>query len=332
MTETTTSCTSGTGGVELNQTGHGDIEIDTSSGISTEEQREIIANIDAIAGKNRISHAPEKVSAKKRGIRFPLLINIGAFFILIGGILILWTLFKQSDTVIRMKSGGFDSAEGRLIEEVRNEFDAAREEINKLNADLERAALFEWQMSGFFNTVNRQFQEGNLQAARGSLIAMREFIDTPSFRAIRQIEERREINLAMIETMTRLIDESIRTSRVTEELNIAAKLTGEALRDKENAEEQRRQLETERAGEQEIAQRTIEGLREQNTRKDAEIAERGNTISELQRQGAVLQQTITTQERNINTLQTQNNNLNQQINVIREALSNNNAENTGGVQ
>ncbi|MDR3166788.1 MAG: hypothetical protein LBT93_02500 [Treponema sp.] len=65
------------------------IVFDTTSGISEEEQREILAGIEGIAGENRIvsPSRPLKEEAKKRGFLFPLLVNIFALLLLGGGFL-----------------------------------------------------------------------------------------------------------------------------------------------------------------------------------------------------------------------------------------------------
>jgi capsule polysaccharide export protein KpsE/RkpR len=326
MTATITS--SGKAGIAADGFEISDIEIDTTSGISAEEQRDIIANIDAIAGKNSIGLVPKKIKARRHGFLLPLFINVIALLALAAGLFALKTFYSQEDASIR-SGGELSSVEGKLIEEIRNEFDEARQEINKLNSDLERATLFEWQMSGFYKTVNDNFRQGKLQDAHDTLDAMSEFVDTPSFRGVRQIEERREINLAMIETMTRLIDESIRTSRVTEELNAASEVAQNAVREKEAAETRAAALGNELAASEQTAQRTINTLRAQSTQKDETIAARDRNISELRTQTGTLQQTITANEQRINTLQTQNTTLNQQLGAVRSALGNGSENNEG---
>jgi predicted nucleic acid-binding Zn-ribbon protein len=299
-----------------------DIEIDSASGISVEEQREVIANIDAVAGKTGIGVIPKKINARRHGFLLPLFINITAYLVLAAGLYGLKIFYTRTDASIR-SGGELFSVEGKLIEEIRGEFDEARNEINKLNSNLERATLFEWQMSGFYSTVNNNFSRGKSREARDTLDAMREFVDTPSFRDIPQIEERREINLAMIETMTRLIDESIRTSRVTEELNAASQVAENAVREKEAAETRAAALETELEAAQRTSQNTIGGLRNQNVQKDETISARERTITDLRTQTGTLQQTIAANEQRINTLQTQNTTLSQQLGAVRSALGDN---------
>jgi hypothetical protein len=76
-----------------------DIVFDEKSGISIEEQKEILSRINGITDKNRISLShnivdvkPGKnpvVNAKKSGSLFPLIVNLSALAILaVGGFLL----------------------------------------------------------------------------------------------------------------------------------------------------------------------------------------------------------------------------------------------------
>ena len=100
-----------------------DIVFDTSSGISEEDQKDIIAQIDKVAQQNRISAAPETlaVKAKKRGYFFPLIVNFGAFLLLVSGFFVLSAFFQQSESDLRTESTVIRSAEGRLIQEMKRE-------------------------------------------------------------------------------------------------------------------------------------------------------------------------------------------------------------------
>lgn len=287
-----------------------ELNVDASSGISPDEQREIIANIDAIAGTGLHADAPKKVTARKRGVLFPLVVNIAALLLLGGGLFALWNVFRLDNSVIRMSGGELDSAEGRLIEEIRDEFDAARAEIARLGRDAEKAAAFERQISGFYASVNEAFLKGDLYAAQTRLRSMREFIDTPSFAGIRQIEERRSLNLATLDVMSRLVDESIRNSRVTEELNAAAALAETAEREKTAALRLVEERESELAGLKKTAQD-----------RAGQLAERDRTIGELRAQGAELRQTISANEQRITSLSSQNNVLTQRLSAVQQALS-----------
>ncbi|MDR3301457.1 MAG: hypothetical protein LBT01_02855 [Spirochaetaceae bacterium] len=316
-------------GVELDWVENLDIVIDSSAGIAAAEQEEIIASLDAIAGKNRPTSAPLKVTAKKRDALLPVLINISALLFLAAGLFFLWIYFKQTDTGIRTNSEALDSAEGTLLLQMRNEFDTERAEFDEARAALaqltsnrERANLFEWQMSGFYNTVNNYFRTGNLTGARGTLESMREFVNTPSFRETKQIEERRELNLAMIGTLLRSIDESIRARNATDELDRASLIAEEALLEKENAEARAAAMEAELNSAQAASQKTIDALRNQNIQKDKALADsRLAKSNELKTQAERFQRNIASNQKTIRDLQSELKSYKQRIDAVSAAVS-----------
>ncbi|MDR3324900.1 MAG: hypothetical protein LBS82_02780 [Spirochaetaceae bacterium] len=320
-TKTTTDIAPDGKGLELSAAENLDIVIDATAGIGAEEQEEIIANLDAIAGRNRITSAPVRVAAKKRGLMLPVAINAAALVALAGGLFLLWTFYKQNDAIIRTDKGQLNSAEGKLLEEMRTEFDAARAEIDKLNSNLERATLFEWQMSGFYSAVNDYFREGKLAQARDAMESMRDFVNTPSFRDVRQIEERREINLATIDAMSYMIDESMRAGRVTEEMNAAAKIAQDALSDKEAAETRAAALEAELSSAQAASRKTIDALSSQNAQKDQAVAARDSAFAELKSQAASFQQTIASNQQTIGALRSEVSAYKQKIDAVSAAVA-----------
>jgi hypothetical protein len=105
------------------QTAVADISFDTSSGISEEDQKEILSRIDAAARENSISLKAENfhVRAKRRGFFFPLFVNIGALLLLISVFCILSAFYKSSDSDLRREVVVLRSTEGRLLQELRRE-------------------------------------------------------------------------------------------------------------------------------------------------------------------------------------------------------------------
>jgi chromosome segregation ATPase len=126
------------------------IIFDSTSGISEDEQREILAEINSITEKNRRllsaqnTQAPigekEHIHAKKSGAAFPLIVNIAALLVLAGGIFLLAffhgkeTLEFQEGTVV------YNSAERALIQEIRREtasrIDEKENEISLMTSKL----------------------------------------------------------------------------------------------------------------------------------------------------------------------------------------------------
>ncbi len=120
---------------------------DNSSGsgdsiISSEEQNEILKEIDKISGQSRIDVTPElfKISAVKKGILFPLLVNIVAFSLLGGGIYATKYYFDQVDQDMVRTMTEQQSSEGKIIKELKlaadKELAEKENEINGIQAKM----------------------------------------------------------------------------------------------------------------------------------------------------------------------------------------------------
>jgi chromosome segregation ATPase len=112
----------------------GAIVFDTASGISLEEQKEILAGINAIAGENRLApDAAVTEEAKKKGFLFPLFVNTGAFVLLIALFVILSLFHKNDEQVIRESRSVLGLTERMLIQEIRNDTEhQIREKENQI--------------------------------------------------------------------------------------------------------------------------------------------------------------------------------------------------------
>jgi len=104
--------------------------IDAGSAISVEEQREILAQINGIAEKNRSrlssgrdgdADARGRLATTRNGRLFPLLVNAFAAIALIGGSVALFALQSGADARAREGTRVFGDVERALIEEIRRE-------------------------------------------------------------------------------------------------------------------------------------------------------------------------------------------------------------------
>jgi len=126
-----------------------EIVFDEKTGISAEEQKEILAQINRITEKNRLSLSKsvgadtEKtaVKAKKSGALFPLIVNAAAVAILLGGALLLVSFNGKKDAQVRTGSAVYDLTERALIEEIRKDtaakIAAKESEIDTISSRLE---------------------------------------------------------------------------------------------------------------------------------------------------------------------------------------------------
>jgi chromosome segregation ATPase len=108
-----------------------EIVFDEKSGISLEEQREILSKINGIAEKNRRllsqtgSQEDEKkgkvFNAKKNGAVFPLAVNVAAMVMLLGGAFLLVFFNGKKDAQVRTGNTVYNLTERTLIEEIRKD-------------------------------------------------------------------------------------------------------------------------------------------------------------------------------------------------------------------
>ncbi|MGD9941044.1 MAG: hypothetical protein AB7T74_14715 [Clostridia bacterium] len=96
---------------------------DEKSGISREDQQEILKHIDTVAKANKILSGPEiwKVRPRKRGVAVPLMVNLVGALVLVGGLFGLGQLFPDQGTQVESETVLLASAEGRLLQEIKRE-------------------------------------------------------------------------------------------------------------------------------------------------------------------------------------------------------------------
>jgi len=128
-----------------------DFAFDEKSGISIEEQKEILSKINRITDKklhslsqNIVDVEPgvnPVINAKKSGALFPLIVNLAALAILVGGGFLLVSFNGKKDAQVRTGNAVYDITERALIEEIRKDTSqklASKEnEIASINSRLE---------------------------------------------------------------------------------------------------------------------------------------------------------------------------------------------------
>jgi len=286
-----------------------EIVFDVKSGISEEEQREILAKIDSIAEKNRLSLSEGKkprFKAKKSGGRFPVIVNIIALAALAGGLIILISVQGKTDARIRTGTRVYNSAERALIEEIRRETqNEAASELERLNEEQSQAAAVEAQMSGFFANLNRQITANNLNEAAGTLQTMRDFINTPAFGALRSVQARKELYAQAINSFEKMVEE---TRKYQAALNNGA---GDWNSETAGLQVRIAQLEKDLAEKD----KTIESISSQGSGT-------ARRLTELEKSNSTLQAENTRLNRTNNTLQTRNSQLTADVNRLQQAERN----------
>lgn len=112
---------------------------DKSSGISVEDQKDILSHIERVAQSSRILAGPDtwKVRPKKRGALLPILVNVAALLSIAGGIFGLSKAFSSDARVDQSRSATLNSAEGRLLQEIKREAEGKIQEKDKEIASIQ---------------------------------------------------------------------------------------------------------------------------------------------------------------------------------------------------
>jgi len=101
----------------------GSFVFDQASGISKEDQKDILLHIDRVAKSSRILSGPEtwKVRPRKRGLAMPILVNLVGLVVLAAGLFTLTRIFAPRESATESSSVLLSSAEGRLLQEIKRE-------------------------------------------------------------------------------------------------------------------------------------------------------------------------------------------------------------------
>jgi chromosome segregation ATPase len=174
----------------------GVVVFDKTSGISEEEQREILADIDRITEKNRrsLSGGRPAVRAQKKGGLFPALVNAAAILVLGGGLLLLSSFHGKEEVRFRESPGAYSPAERALIEEIR------RETNSQLDAKESEISLIMSKLSG----VDSELQ--NLQSSVETMMGEKE------------AELRKEMGEAFAAERRRLVDQNLSEAAIAERM------------------------------------------------------------------------------------------------------------------
>lgn len=126
--------------------------LDAASGLTEQEQQEIRAHIEEVAGENRIPVGSDafRLAGASRGFALPLAVLCVTLVLVAGSVVTMHRLFTRDERLIRQTAGEFVSVEGRLIralrEESRDQLNAKQREISTIRSRLaqleaEQAAL-----------------------------------------------------------------------------------------------------------------------------------------------------------------------------------------------
>jgi hypothetical protein len=116
-----------------------ELQDESDEGITAAERREIIASIDKVASRNRISVASGKsnVVPLKKGFVFPLVVNLLILVVTASALVALALIFRQRDQGVEAGGVAVTTAEGKLIQEIRRESDSKLLEKDKAITEIQ---------------------------------------------------------------------------------------------------------------------------------------------------------------------------------------------------
>lgn len=120
------------------------LETDLPTGLYSEEEKaQILAKIEEAAGADRMT-AETEFLPRKRGILFPVLVNLAAVLIIVGAWFGANAYFQTRQEGLKLRTDKLFSAESKLLskvlEDAKAQMEAANAEIDKIQGDLKKAA------------------------------------------------------------------------------------------------------------------------------------------------------------------------------------------------
>ena len=181
-------------------TNNEEIVFDEKSGISVEEQRDILTAINSISEKNRKALAStdetagkNRFKAKKTGGFFPILVNVAAVVFLAVGFLLLSSFHGKTEAGVKEGNLVFSAAERALIDEIR------KETALRISAKENEIQQFISRMAN----VDSELQE--LYSSRQELTAEQRMAEA---RLLAQQEEYRAYLAVLQEERSKILEES----------------------------------------------------------------------------------------------------------------------------
>jgi chromosome segregation ATPase len=217
--------------------------------------------------------------------------------------------------------------------------DIAHSELERLSADQDRAAVIEAQLGAYFAAAGDHIRNGELAQAGETITIMKDFLNTPSFQAIRSIQARKEFYSRNISVLEALLDETrnnqaaLAAARAPADADLSAaaqssgreeELLAENARLEQAIADLNRNITAAGTRGSDASQRIAQlesssaALQNSNTTLEANIAQRDESIAALQSRNAELSQTVAARDNRIRELESQNSSLDSEANTLRQ--------------
>jgi hypothetical protein len=139
-------------------------------GINAEDRREIEEELEQVAGRSRIAAGPEAfvIKPRRKGYVFPLVVNLVAIALTASSVLALARLFGQRSVALASSAVAVGSAEGLLLQELKQESDSKLQAKDKDIADIRtRLSTLDKERSDLAGSIDARVKakEAELKAA-----------------------------------------------------------------------------------------------------------------------------------------------------------------------
>ena len=129
----------------MNQTPPPTLESELFTGLYTDEEKaQILGQIEEAASANRLTVDTEQFHPEKRGILFPVLVNVAAVVLIVGAWFGAEAYFQTRQQGLQLKSDKMFSTESKLLakvlEDSKNQLAAKNAEIDKIQGDMTKLA------------------------------------------------------------------------------------------------------------------------------------------------------------------------------------------------
>ncbi len=144
----------------------------TVSGISEEEKKEIVDHLDEIVDAHKIELSDDLFVVKaKKGMLFPLVVNVAALVVIGVSVVLLWLFFRQDDQQFRERRAVFATVENQLIRQLqaesRDQLQQKEREISEIQGRLRAVAM---ERNELLQSIEEQIRERE-ETLRGRLDA-----------------------------------------------------------------------------------------------------------------------------------------------------------------
>jgi hypothetical protein len=260
-----------------------EVVFDSSSGISIEEQKEILTKINGIAEKRRrhLSQSADEgagLKAKNNSVFFPVLVNAAALIILCAGAWFIFFFNGKKDVQVRQGTGSYDLTEKALIDEIRK--DSAMTELEQLSKEQNKTDAVEAQLAGGLTAISELIKDGKYDQAAKSIENFRYINNAGVFPSSRSAQSKREFYNKAIDSMETMMSH-LRGTGGADSLELVSK--NEKLEKEIN--DMRKTIDSYSSGSSGQARR----LKEIETKLDTTVAEKDKTIADKDKTIASLQ-------------------------------------------